>query len=368
MNTSHFIQSLILVSLLVLPIGGCDKAEDTTGNEDTTTGPGDTTEPDDTLTTPDSDTPPVEKTLVINEIAAANQHGPDWVELFNAGEESINLTGWSLTDNLAEHITGLPLNIEIAPGEYLLLQGGSDGDFTFGLGSEDSLFLYGAGGGIIDETSWGQSDAPAGTTWGRYPNGSGDFGTLSFPTPGSENMLEGEAQCDNGIIEGNEKCDGELLSNVSCENLGYSGGVLSCAADCLSFDTDGCTMPPAGIVINEVTSSEDDFIELFNNGDDPVDLSGWSVTDKSPETEGHSYLFPDDTIVDSGDYLLLTKGTEHLFGLSSNDKVQLFDAEGALYDNANYGNNEAAISYCRTPNGTGIFSSCEEATPGASND
>ena len=163
-----------------------------------------------------------------------------------------------------EQLTEFPYGIEA----FAVAQRNGDFAGNFGLGGEDSLYLYGAGGGVIDETSWGESDAPAGTTWGRYPDGTGDFGTLSFPTPGYKNQLEGEAACDNGIIEGEEKCDGELLSNDTCENLGYSGGVLACAEDCLSFDTSGCTMPPAGIVINEVSSSEDDFIELFNNGDD----------------------------------------------------------------------------------------------------
>ncbi|HEY4505970.1 MAG TPA: hypothetical protein VJJ24_00750 [Candidatus Paceibacterota bacterium] len=50
-----------------------------------------------------------------------------------------------------------------------------------------------------------------------------------------------DAVCGNGIVEFGEQCDGSNLNGQSCVGLGYSGGVLSCNSDCLSFDVSQCT-------------------------------------------------------------------------------------------------------------------------------
>lgn len=51
--------------------------------------------------------------------------------------------------------------------------------------------------------------------------------------------------CGNGIIEGEEQCDGEDLGGTTCQDLGFSGGTLGCVPagnpnEC-TFDTSQCT-------------------------------------------------------------------------------------------------------------------------------
>ena len=49
-----------------------------------------------------------------------------------------------------------------------------------------------------------------------------------------------EPQCGNGVLEGDEQCDGEDLGGHTCVNLGYEGGgLLACGDDC-RFDTRQC--------------------------------------------------------------------------------------------------------------------------------
>lgn len=48
--------------------------------------------------------------------------------------------------------------------------------------------------------------------------------------------------CGDGALAGGEQCDGSLF-NVTCSSLGYSGGTLSCNADCTA-NTSGCTSVP----------------------------------------------------------------------------------------------------------------------------
>jgi len=47
-------------------------------------------------------------------------------------------------------------------------------------------------------------------------------------------------QCGNGVLEGQEACDGQSLGQKTCQSEGFSGGTLACAEDC-TLDTSGCT-------------------------------------------------------------------------------------------------------------------------------
>jgi hypothetical protein len=48
-------------------------------------------------------------------------------------------------------------------------------------------------------------------------------------------------RCDDGVVEGAEACDGAELGPETCVTQGYSGGVLACSSNCLSFDFAGCS-------------------------------------------------------------------------------------------------------------------------------
>ncbi len=46
--------------------------------------------------------------------------------------------------------------------------------------------------------------------------------------------------CGNGVVGGDEECDGDDLNSQTCAGLGYDGGTLSCDAAC-DFDVSNCT-------------------------------------------------------------------------------------------------------------------------------
>jgi hypothetical protein len=48
------------------------------------------------------------------------------------------------------------------------------------------------------------------------------------------------AVCGDGVVNGTEACDGTNLGGASCPGSGFTGGVLSCSADC-RLDTSRCT-------------------------------------------------------------------------------------------------------------------------------
>ncbi len=46
--------------------------------------------------------------------------------------------------------------------------------------------------------------------------------------------------CGDGIVQTGEECDGTNLAEATCESLGFHGGTLACSANC-TYDTSGCS-------------------------------------------------------------------------------------------------------------------------------
>ncbi len=140
--------------------------------------------------------------LMINEVCASNQEcwsdadgrEPDWVEIYNAGEVSVNLSGYGLADgkkNLFKYT--FPEGTVIPAGGYLMVccdDGLTSTDpkehhAPFKLSSTgETLYLTHPGYGTLDVV-----EVPAAVTdvtYGRYKNGEATFEMLT-PTPGASN-------------------------------------------------------------------------------------------------------------------------------------------------------------------------------------
>ncbi len=131
-------------------------------------------------------------------------------------------------------------------------------------------------------------------------------------------------------------------------------------------------LPPGGVlegspvVINEVSASGDDELELYNRSGAAVDISGWYITDDA-KSVSDAYVFPAGTSLASGAFLALTRGQHHQFGFGKDDAAYLFDPEGRQADVADWGSDGAAVAWCRVPDGSGEFRTCLQQSFGASN-
>ncbi len=90
------------------------------------------------------------------------------------------------------------------------------------------------------------------------------------------------SRCGDGVIEGDEQCDGAELNGVSCEELGFEGGELGCTAAC-RFDISDCafTCPATdlGTVTKDITLTEVDSCtgtKVFDAGGTGVSCTGYS--------------------------------------------------------------------------------------------
>ena len=123
----------------------------------------------------------VPSVIKVNEVESSGGVPGDWVELSNTGASSVNVSGCVFKDNDDTHSYVIPAGTTIAPGGYLVLE---EAAFGFGLGANESARLFGTGGALLDTYSW---TVHATTTYGRCPNGTGTFVTMSTVTKGTVN-------------------------------------------------------------------------------------------------------------------------------------------------------------------------------------
>jgi len=315
-------------------------------------------------TTPDSEVIQPPLAVVVNEVAATGDPA-DWIELYNGGSGTVDMTGWLLRDGDPTHAYVFGAGSTLVAGGYIVLERDDTGvaGFNFGLGGADAVFLYDIDQNLIDTTSWNEGESPATYSWGRIPNSSGDFQTLVNPTRGAANQANPASTCGNSNIEGLELCDGTAFGDTTCKSFGWSGGTLSCIEDCTRISQTTCVARSPGLVINEVESDESDRIEIYNGTPNQLDLADFQVTDAG----GGSYTLPEDSIIAAGGYLVLEKDLNHTFGLGDSDTVTLLDSDGDVVDTISWGAGRAIPSYGRTPNGVGGFRTSNDQTFGNEN-
>lgn len=142
--------------------------------------------------------------LVINEIMASNAttledpdepgEFPDWLELYNYGQETVSLDGFFLSDDPLEPTKyAIPAGLRMPAQTFLLFYIDDDGKqgpqhTTFKLGSKgESIGLYGPQGGApIDVVRYGQQITDI--AYGRYPDGE-TLGAKLCATPNFSNQL-----------------------------------------------------------------------------------------------------------------------------------------------------------------------------------
>ncbi|MCX8109571.1 MAG: lamin tail domain-containing protein [Verrucomicrobiae bacterium] len=164
-----------------------------------------------TFVTPGTTNNPVTPNVLvtINEFMAGNSMFPDpadgdfddWFELFNASTEAVDLTGYTLTDNLSNPTKfRIPAGVVIPAGGFLLVwadeetgqtQPGRDLHVNFKLALEgESIGLFSPDGMLVDSVTFGQQTNNI--SMGRYPDGSAPpFVPMETPTPGRPNFLPG---------------------------------------------------------------------------------------------------------------------------------------------------------------------------------
>lgn len=128
----------------------------------------------------------------------------------------------------------------------------------------------------------------------------------------------------------------------------------------------------SNVVINEIMASNqayitdesgeyEDWIELFNNSNSAVNLSGWHLTDNPDNPD--KWEFPTNVSIPAMGYLIIwadedsSQGPLHAnFKLSAaGEQLMLINANGSTVQDIEFGQQQADKGYARSPNGTGNF-------------
>ncbi|MBB5785513.1 lamin tail domain-containing protein [Jiangella mangrovi] len=241
----------------------------------------------------------------VNEVESDEGDPGDWIELVNTGAEAVDLSGWLVRDSDDTRFSTIPDGTVVEAGGFYVHEETALG---FGLGGGDQARLYTPNGTLADSYTW---EEHAATTYGRCPDGTGEFRTTTTPTKGAAN-------------------------------------------DC----------GPA-VRINEIESSDgepSDWVELANPSAEDVDIAGFQVKD---DDDTHVWTAPAGTVVPAGGHYVVEE-TDLDFGLGGADTVRLFAADGSAIDSYAWADH-AATTYGRCPDGTGAFAVTVEPTKGAVN-
>jgi hypothetical protein len=203
--------------------------------------------------------------IVINEFMAKNEsfiadpngNYDDWIEIYNSGDEAVNISGMFLTDNLSfpdkwqVPDNNTPETI-IPPHGYLLIwadnepnEGTLHANFKLNANGEEIALIDGDGN-IIDNITFGPQQPDV--SYGRLSDGAESWRFFDVPSPAAPNM-------NNSV--------GIIISEIM-----YHPG-----------------HPTPG-----VENIREEYIELYNPTGESVNLLDWQFTN------GVDFIFPDVTL------------------------------------------------------------------------
>ena len=301
----------------------------------------------------------------------------DWIELYNSGSSAFDLSGFALSDDVTKPKKFVfPQGTRVEAYSYLLLYHTEKPVsgvycFDFGLSSQGSETLVFTTNNdlIVDLIDFGPQQKNC--SYARiYTNGMFDpyaaFETSDKPTPGFDNTVNGRAlfeEKENGPMGVHDIAFNEILVDGYHVTYMYSSSTKSERP----YDADLGS-----------------WIELYNKSDNPVNLSGFSVTDN--ERKPRKWVFPDGTSIAAKGYLVLQlNGSLPRAGQSEKDitaeqrkfelnfdiaaageTLYLYDAGGELIDRVAVPAAHSCVSYGR--DATGVWKLFDKPTEGAAND
>jgi len=137
--------------------------------------------------------------VFINEVAADNKtiifddlgNSPDYIEIYNAGSGSVDLSDYYLSDDQDDLSKWQFPSTTLAAGEHLIIWASGSEEISddlhtnFKLSSSGETVILSTGGSISDQVTFPalQEDQ----AYGRLPDGGSDMTILAAPSPGSTN-------------------------------------------------------------------------------------------------------------------------------------------------------------------------------------
>ena len=260
----------------------------------------------------------------------------EWVELYNPNPFSVLLSGFTLTDDMNDSERHTIPEVELLPGQYLIVCCGRtacsvEGHIRIDIGLSgwgEELYLFDNNGYLLDRVAFPALSADV--SWAR--RGDGSWGYCVQSTPGSAPQ-DAVIVADLSPLPMSDPFATVHIHEVLCRNA-YS-----------ILDEDG---------------DRSDFVELYNGGEYAVSLEGWYLSDDAGKLT--KWPLPNVSL-NPGEYLLVflsgkdrVSGELHAsFSLHAGETMVLYDSILRQYDSLLIPETEDNVSIGRDENGQIVF-------------
>ncbi|MEO0515626.1 MAG: CotH kinase family protein [Planctomycetota bacterium] len=296
------------------------------------------------LNTPAPDPLPpiyINEVISTNNTIIADEAGQfeDFIELYNAGPETVDLSGmWLSDDPGTPREWRIPDGTTIPAGGYIIIWADNDPadgplHATFGLssGGETVALFHNDDNNVVLIDTLTFPALNADESWGRFPDGADNTQAFCAVTPAAPN-------------DNDDTC---FITPGPTPRVFINEWLAG---------NDGVILDPAG--------EDDDMFELYNDEPNPVDLGGRFLTDDLSDPT--KWQIPDGVTIPAKGYLTfwadedLAQGPLHAdFKLSKGgEHIGLFDRPGnglAQIDAVTFGQQTDDVSEGRAPDGSSCF-------------
>lgn len=282
-------------------------------------------------------------TIYLSEIyPAPTSDEEEFIELYNAGTESVDLSEWILADASGKKYvidsTDFMTTVIDDGGYFVISQSISS---LYLNNSGDSVYLYQPNEQEQDYVEYAQSET--GWSWSSIED---EWQWSSVITEGSENQL---SPSEVSALEIEESEENEGTDTSSDEETIDESKLQSSDSMYISE-----LLPnPEGL------DSTDEWIEVFNSGDEAIYLGGWKLTDES------TYYSIEDVTIEAGEYMVFEVGETGISLNNSGDTIYLIDPYSVIIHGTTYTSATESESWNYTEDGQWAWSSV--LTPGEEN-
>ncbi len=296
---------------------------------------------------------PARNRVIFNEIAwmgSQNSANDEWIELKNIAGVQVDLTGWQILDKDNQIKTIFTdrerVSIQLSAGGFFLLERTNDdslpniaADFIYSgaLNDTEEVFY------LFDENCQLQDEVVANPDW----------------SAGEKSGRKSMERKSDLTWQTSANSDGTPKSENSSGYIVYSGGGGGFYSPPLTQNTPAEPQPSASstsvkILITEIqiktaSSTNHDFIELYNPTTTSLDISGFQLKKRNSNgSESSIRVFPGNSTIPAqsyflwanSDYALATQISADATSsqtLAQNNSIALFDNNGNILDALNWG-------------------------------
>lgn len=274
--------------------------------------------------------------VVFNELAWMGRSQPyssndEWIELHNNADSDIDLNGWRIVSD--DNTPNIVLSGIVSGQGFYLLERTNDQTIPEIIASQiytgalensgENLKLIDKNGVLIDEIridgSWPAGDSSSKQTMERTSLGAWVTSQEIHGTPGQENSVD--------------------LSEIPITSF-------------LPEPTATTSPEPAqGIIFSEILPSplgpdeNEEWIEIYNQNDFDVSLSGWQIQDSFGQTK--TYSFPADSVITANSYLIIKRLDSKITLNNQEDKLLIINPNQEVVDSVHYAKAVSNQSFAR---------------------